>query len=266
MDETCVDNEAINQSSCRLCMFYWVNYIVNENFLLWIVLAGRGDIDDALGNFSLTLVDTLDTLVLLDETKEFERVVKLVIASVRFDQVNVVSVFENNIQLAGMPVGGPCSHQRTAKTSRGDDVVSSYCKIDWLTGYIVMSIHRLIDWLIGWLVGWQSAASTDFSCNSCHRFIPFSFIPKSNCIFFESWIGPILSFLNFGYRVDGCFPWWQVQGRTFGYGAGSRQCAAQSFWFCNWNAISQDQFKVRNGGTGAAETHLCRMCRDNVVR
>ena len=104
MDETCGDNEAINQSinqavgsACFSCDYY----IVNENFLLWVLFAGRGDIDDALGNFSLTLVDTLDTLVLLDETKEFERVVKLVIASVRFDQDIVVSVFETNIRMLG---------------------------------------------------------------------------------------------------------------------------------------------------------------------
>ncbi|OQV23354.1 ER degradation-enhancing alpha-mannosidase-like protein 3 [Hypsibius exemplaris] len=63
--------------------------------------SGRGDIDDAMGNFSLTLVDTLDTLVLLDETEEFERVVKLVIASVRFEQDIVVSVFETNIRMVG---------------------------------------------------------------------------------------------------------------------------------------------------------------------
>ena len=30
------------------------------------VEANRGDVDDALGNFSLTLIDTLDTLVVRD--------------------------------------------------------------------------------------------------------------------------------------------------------------------------------------------------------
>ena len=34
--------------------------------------AGRGDIDEALGNFSLTLIDSLDTLVVLGRVAEFE--------------------------------------------------------------------------------------------------------------------------------------------------------------------------------------------------
>ncbi|OXB79356.1 UNVERIFIED_CONTAM: hypothetical protein H355_008161 [Colinus virginianus] len=36
----------------------------------------HGDMDDALGKFSLTLIDTLDTLVMLNKTKEFEEAVK----------------------------------------------------------------------------------------------------------------------------------------------------------------------------------------------
>ena len=54
----------------------------------------RGDIDDALGNFSLTLIDSLDTLVVLGDLDEFERGVKLVIDNVSFDQDVIVSVFE----------------------------------------------------------------------------------------------------------------------------------------------------------------------------
>lgn len=34
--------------------------------------AGRGDIDEALGNFSLTLIDSLDMLVVLGRIEEFE--------------------------------------------------------------------------------------------------------------------------------------------------------------------------------------------------
>merc|ERR1719376_792680 len=36
------------------------------------VQGDRGDIDDALGNFSLTLIDSLDTLVVMGELEEFE--------------------------------------------------------------------------------------------------------------------------------------------------------------------------------------------------
>ncbi|CAB1331401.1 unnamed protein product [Coregonus sp. 'balchen'] len=45
----------------------------------------RGDVDDALGNFSLTLIDTLDTLVLLNKTTEFEEAVRRVLTDVRLD-------------------------------------------------------------------------------------------------------------------------------------------------------------------------------------
>ncbi|GAU94660.1 hypothetical protein RvY_06391-2 [Ramazzottius varieornatus] len=62
---------------------------------------GRGDVDDAMGNYSLTLVDTLDTLVLLNEFAEFERAVRLVIDTVHFDKDIVVSVFETNIRMLG---------------------------------------------------------------------------------------------------------------------------------------------------------------------
>ncbi|XP_037559321.1 ER degradation-enhancing alpha-mannosidase-like protein 3 [Dermacentor silvarum] len=68
--------------------------------------ANRGDIDDALGNFSLTLVDTMDTLMLLGDMEEFERAVKLVIRDVSFDSDIVVSVFETNIRMVGGLLSG----------------------------------------------------------------------------------------------------------------------------------------------------------------
>ncbi|KAF5286726.1 hypothetical protein FQR65_LT12459 [Abscondita terminalis] len=61
----------------------------------------RGDIDDSLGNFSLTLIDTLDTLVILGDLEEFEHAIKLVIKDVSFDNDVVVSVFETNIRVLG---------------------------------------------------------------------------------------------------------------------------------------------------------------------
>lgn len=66
----------------------------------------RGDIDDALGNFSLTMVDTMDTLVLLGDMEEFERAVRLVIRDVSFDSDIVVSVFETNIRMVGGLLSG----------------------------------------------------------------------------------------------------------------------------------------------------------------
>lgn len=41
--------------------------------------------NDVAGNFSLTLIDVLDTLVVLDDRAEFERAVKNVIEWVSFD-------------------------------------------------------------------------------------------------------------------------------------------------------------------------------------
>ncbi|XP_066912521.1 ER degradation-enhancing alpha-mannosidase-like protein 3 isoform X2 [Clytia hemisphaerica] len=65
----------------------------------------RGDIDEALGNFSLTLVDTLDTLVVLGQIEEFETQVHYVIDNVKFDADAIVSVFETNIRVLGGLLG-----------------------------------------------------------------------------------------------------------------------------------------------------------------
>jgi mannosidase alpha-like ER degradation enhancer 3 len=62
--------------------------------------------DDALGNFSLTLVDTLDTLVVLGDFDEFERAARLVVEQIRFDSNLVVSVFETNIRMVGGLISG----------------------------------------------------------------------------------------------------------------------------------------------------------------
>lgn len=61
----------------------------------------RGDMDDVLGNYSLTLIDTLDTLVVLGDLPEFDRAVSKVVTSVTFDRDVVVSVFEVNIRVLG---------------------------------------------------------------------------------------------------------------------------------------------------------------------
>ncbi|CAF3956559.1 unnamed protein product [Adineta steineri] len=66
----------------------------------------RGDIDDALGNFSLTLVDSLDTLAVVGMFDEFEQAVRQVIQYVTFDRDVVVSVFETNIRMIGGLLGG----------------------------------------------------------------------------------------------------------------------------------------------------------------
>lgn len=52
-------------------------------------------------SFSVTLIDSLDTLVILGDLDEFEHGVKLVIDNVKFDHDIVVSVFETNIRVVG---------------------------------------------------------------------------------------------------------------------------------------------------------------------
>ncbi|XP_077987220.1 ER degradation-enhancing alpha-mannosidase-like protein 3 [Glandiceps talaboti] len=66
----------------------------------------RGDIDDALGKFSLTLIDTLDTLAVVGELDKFDEAVRLVSRDVTFDTDIVVSVFETNIRVLGGLLGG----------------------------------------------------------------------------------------------------------------------------------------------------------------
>ncbi|CAN7991512.1 unnamed protein product [Ixodes pacificus] len=94
----------------------------------------RGDIDDALGNFSLTLVDTMDTLVLLGDIDEFERVVRLVVRDVTIDHDIVVSVFEANIRMVGGLLSG--------------HILASYLqehhgRLDWYRGDLLLMAKEL---------------------------------------------------------------------------------------------------------------------------
>ena len=53
-------------------------------------------------SFTLTLIDSLDTLVVLGDLEEFEKGVKLVIQhNANFDHDISVSVFETNIRVVG---------------------------------------------------------------------------------------------------------------------------------------------------------------------
>ncbi|XP_041368922.1 ER degradation-enhancing alpha-mannosidase-like protein 3 [Gigantopelta aegis] len=66
----------------------------------------RGDVDDTLGNFTLTLIDSLDSLVVLGKLDEFDIAVRNVIKDSRFDADIIVSVFETNIRILGGLLGG----------------------------------------------------------------------------------------------------------------------------------------------------------------
>ncbi|CAG8444055.1 9668_t:CDS:10 [Ambispora leptoticha] len=58
-------------------------------------------INDVLGDYSLTLVDSLDTFVVLGDKEKFENAVRKVIDYVSFDVNNKVQVFELNIRALG---------------------------------------------------------------------------------------------------------------------------------------------------------------------
>ncbi|KAI9488463.1 glycoside hydrolase [Zychaea mexicana] len=56
------------------------------------------NINDILGDYSLTVVDTLDTLAIMGEQELFEDAVNRVLRDVSFNQDNKVQVFESNIR------------------------------------------------------------------------------------------------------------------------------------------------------------------------
>lgn len=59
------------------------------------------NINDVLGNYSLTLIDSLDTLAIMGNASEFARAVGLVVQHVSFDQDATVQVFEVTIRAMG---------------------------------------------------------------------------------------------------------------------------------------------------------------------
>ena len=61
----------------------------------------RGTLDDVLGGYSLTLIDSLDTLALLGDLPAFRCAVSRVVNSVSFDTDVNVSVFEASIRVVG---------------------------------------------------------------------------------------------------------------------------------------------------------------------
>uniref|UniRef100_A0A5F8HHG1 alpha-1,2-Mannosidase n=1 Tax=Monodelphis domestica TaxID=13616 RepID=A0A5F8HHG1_MONDO len=65
------------------------------------------DGQDTWGSFSLTLIDALDTLLILGNVTEFQRVVDVLQESVDFDIDVNASVFETNIRAFQTPTGMP---------------------------------------------------------------------------------------------------------------------------------------------------------------
>lgn len=56
---------------------------------------------DTWGSYSLTLIDALDTLAVMGNHTEFQRVVGVLTENINFDSDINVSVFETNIRIVG---------------------------------------------------------------------------------------------------------------------------------------------------------------------
>lgn len=92
------------------------------------------DIDDSIGNFSLTLVDSLDTLVMMGDIDEFEVAIRRIINDLSFDTDIVVSVFETNIRM----LGGLLSAHILAKSIQD--------KTDLSIRYLNSTARRQLNW------------------------------------------------------------------------------------------------------------------------
>nr|XP_026695542.1 ER degradation-enhancing alpha-mannosidase-like protein 3 isoform X3 [Ciona intestinalis] len=103
------------------------------------VTPSRGDIDDTLGNFSLTLVDTLDTLALLGLHDEFEVAVRRVERDVSLNADLLVSVFETNIRMLGGLLGGH---------SAALELQESHNRMKWYNGSLLRMAKELGDRLL----------------------------------------------------------------------------------------------------------------------
>ncbi|XP_047474559.1 ER degradation-enhancing alpha-mannosidase-like protein 1 [Penaeus chinensis] len=109
------EHERRELANATRAMFYfgYDNYMKHaypKDELNPIYCSGRGpdwenpsniNINDILGDYSLTLIDALDTLAILGDAVEFRRAVQLVIENVTFDKNSTVQVFEANIRLLG---------------------------------------------------------------------------------------------------------------------------------------------------------------------
>lgn len=62
---------------------------------------GNININDSLGGYMLTLVESLSTLVVVGNSTEFKRATKLVIENLDFNKDNTVQVFETSIRILG---------------------------------------------------------------------------------------------------------------------------------------------------------------------
>ncbi|KAF8165423.1 alpha mannosidase-like protein [Crassisporium funariophilum] len=89
--------------------------------------------NDVAGNFSLTLIDVLDTLVVLDDRQGFEKAVKNVIEWVSFDVNTKPQVFETTIRVLGGLLSGHIFANQTGQPFH----------LPWYRGELLSLAHDL---------------------------------------------------------------------------------------------------------------------------
>lgn len=89
--------------------------------------------NDVAGNFSLTLIDSLDTLVVLNDRAGFEAAVRNVIRSVSFDVNTKPQIFETNIRVLGGLLSGHLFASRTGQPFH----------LPWYRGELLTMAHDL---------------------------------------------------------------------------------------------------------------------------
>ena len=96
------------------------------------------NINDVLGDYSLTLVDSLSTLAVMGNATEFQRAVRKAVEYLDFDRGSTVQIFEATIRV----VGGLLSAHllMTEEDTR--------LKPDWYSGELLTLAHDLADRLL----------------------------------------------------------------------------------------------------------------------
>jgi mannosidase alpha-like ER degradation enhancer 1 len=89
--------------------------------------------NDVAGNFSLTLIDVLDTLVVLDDPAAFESAVRNVIDWVSFDVNTKPQVFETTIRVLGGLLSGHLFAERPEQKFH----------LPWYRGQLLAMAHDL---------------------------------------------------------------------------------------------------------------------------
>ncbi|KAJ3379820.1 alpha mannosidase-like protein [Entophlyctis sp. JEL0112] len=98
------------------------------------------NINDVLGNFSTTLVDSLDAVYTVQGREAFERAVRLTLKYVSFDQDVRVQVFETNIRM----LGGLISAHNLAS----GEAAGSRARLNWYQGELLVLAVDLADRLL----------------------------------------------------------------------------------------------------------------------